>query len=441
MDRKDNKIIDLYLSGNSYAQIRSKLGVSTNTVFNVLSRNNIPKRNKLSELRRACKEGRTGSQKPKNHDINNIDILIDMNHNKKMNLIDIAKHYGVGKKTISRRFKQAGAEVKINREKSIKATLSRIKQVKELNDPKWLKWNYLEYKRTIGNIAKEFNVSNTYVRNRLIKNDIKIRKSNPLKSRSSFGRGSYYDSIKHKKIYLRSFYELQYAVYLDNDPNVISWSYETKPIVYYDGFTGNQKKYFVDFIIDRIDKTEHVEVKAPSQRIVKDKYLYAQHILPNWRFINDKEFEEMANSWKFANPNRIRFINRPGNKETYNFYFPSDDNIGLEWSVVDIKERGCVIIKKCTRNPNSIVKPKKKNSIYKNKKFEPSDSDFKSILEMIKSNKTLKEIAEKFNIKTDTMNKMLRRRSYYIVWRQWRNTKSDNRIYKAGKLIWPESVS
>jgi hypothetical protein len=97
-----------------------------------------------------------------------------------------------------------------------------------------------------------------------------------------------------KTSYFRSQLEYAYALWLDNNPNIIEWEYEKMIMWYTDGFTGERKKYLCDFTIKHIDGlTENVEVKTKIKQTYEDKYLYAQNIISNWRFITNHELLEL----------------------------------------------------------------------------------------------------------------------------------------------------
>jgi len=89
------------------------------------------------------------------------------------------------------------------------------------------------------------------------------------KRKGRYNRGVYNSPIAGQCKY-RSGWELKYMVYLDSNPDVVSWSYEKVVIEY----ISNQKtkkirKYYPDFEVEYIDgKKIIVEIK-PSRKLQK----------------------------------------------------------------------------------------------------------------------------------------------------------------------------
>lgn len=71
-----------------------------------------------------------------------------------------------------------------------------------------------------------------------------------------------------RSVHLRSSWERAYAQKLDEDPNVISWTYESTIIPY--TYAGKQRNYVPDFLVERTDSVVLVEVKP---NVLKDKPL------------------------------------------------------------------------------------------------------------------------------------------------------------------------
>lgn len=73
---------------------------------------------------------------------------------------------------------------------------------------------------------------------------------------------------KEKPIY-KSALELKFMMYVDSNPNIISWGYEGTTIKYYDRSKGKVRRYFIDFSLvikaGPIKKTIWVEVKPESE--------------------------------------------------------------------------------------------------------------------------------------------------------------------------------
>ena len=67
----------------------------------------------------------------------------------------------------------------------------------------------------------------------------------------------------------KSHLELQFMMYVDRNPNVLSWGYEGTTIKYFDKAYGKVRRYYIDFTmvvkIGPIRKTIWVEIKPDSE--------------------------------------------------------------------------------------------------------------------------------------------------------------------------------
>jgi len=93
------------------------------------------------------------------------------------------------------------------------------------------------------------------------------------------------------KMRYRSGWELALAVFMDNDPNIESYSYESVVVPYVANVrTGRLRKYYVDFLVMHVGgKKTLVEVKPQrklKQRVVQKKIESAKR----WCADNDAEF-------------------------------------------------------------------------------------------------------------------------------------------------------
>ena len=111
-----------------------------------------------------------------------------------------------------------------------------------------------------------------------------ITSNQPGKNGKYHSKSGYY-FVQHPEKYLsktkpifKSNLERLMMKYLDNNPNVINWIYEPRPIYYRDysqidhstGRPGKQRKYFIDFVAtvktpDNHLKTIWIEVKSEKE--------------------------------------------------------------------------------------------------------------------------------------------------------------------------------
>lgn len=184
----------------------------------------------------------------------------------------------------------------------------------------------------------------------------------------------YHSSKCPKKINFNSRLKYGYAKYLDSLHEVQLWNYGVMWTYYLDGFSGRQKKYICSFRIEYQNdlqydghieyiqkKVIHVEVQPLSRQTFEDKYLYAQNIIPNWRFITEDEI---------------------------------------------------MAAMECSKDFKLTKRPKKSSS--------GSSLDLEKILDLIKKGLSVKEIGKRFGRDYRTVVKFLEDRSYVVDWRKSR---------------------
>jgi hypothetical protein len=95
------------------------------------------------------------------------------------------------------------------------------------------------------------------------------KKRKKYKSRRA-KRGSYISKKCLKEIHYRSSWELFYAIYLDNNEKVISYSYEPYSISYVSNLkTKKIRKYYPDFEIQFFDGEKHIVEIKPKKKLTQ----------------------------------------------------------------------------------------------------------------------------------------------------------------------------
>jgi len=330
----------------------------------------------------------------------------------------------------------------------IQSKIRESKLPKEICDPTWLRTEYIDNKRGIDDIASAVGCSITAVRNRLKRFSIPIRPQlrfgheKPI-SMHSHGICVSYTPVKSPKlkIQFRSILECGYAIYLDSLESVKKWEYESTRLNYQDGFSGKYRRYYCDFTIEYQDgHIENIEVKPKTKRIFIDKYLYAQHQLQGWRWITDEEIDSAIKF--FSQPNLpVNFPLSFSNKSKKFVIWSKDNNLSIPngFRVLAKRKIYGYYFKYHIMNDTLVVnKPK---IIYFDKPNKsPSNGsiilDLDPILNLVKQDKSQKEIARIYGVNYRTIMKFLEDRSYVVKWSG--GSYNHNEIRFATKLIWPD---
>lgn len=106
-----------------------------------------------------------------------------------------------------------------------------------------------------------------------------------------------YKSKKAGPIKYRSGWELVVAIFLDNNPDVLEFAYESLIIPYISNQkTGKIRKYYPDFLVWYIDGTKKlIEVKA-GNKINNQKVMKKSNAAREWCGKNNAIFEIWSNS-------------------------------------------------------------------------------------------------------------------------------------------------
>lgn len=94
---------------------------------------------------------------------------------------------------------------------------------------------------------------------------------------------------ENKDIVFKSLLEQRFMIYLDRNPNIISWRYEPFPIRYLDRSTNTKRKYYVDFVIlvkgNPTNQVIYCEIKSKKETVppknknnIQDSLLYLKNI-------------------------------------------------------------------------------------------------------------------------------------------------------------------
>lgn len=104
---------------------------------------------------------------------------------------------------------------------------------------------------------------------------------NKKKKSSHYHQGTF-NSIKGGECKYRSGWEEKFMMYLDSNPDVISWSYEKVCIEYVSNKkTGKIRRYYPDFLVIYKNNTELIEIK-PSKKLKQATVIKKVEAAKNW---------------------------------------------------------------------------------------------------------------------------------------------------------------
>ena len=118
----------------------------------------------------------------------------------------------------------------------------------------------------------------------------KFRPDNPDKYKGDAGN-----------IVYRSSWELNFMKYCDSRDEILSWQSEEKCIWYYDPVAKKKRRYFPDFIVERVEKgkviKEMIEIKPHKQ--VKGPTTNPKRRTKSWMY-EVQTFAVNTAKWKYA---------------------------------------------------------------------------------------------------------------------------------------------
>lgn len=454
---RNQKICSEYKNGSSISDIAQSIGCSIGTIHRVLHKNKIC---------RTVEEGLSLAKKKIYKKRPIARLLEDKEKLLKLyetnSLGQISSEFKCSRAVLSRELKKLGIKIKKwgNKSKEIQNKKREGLLPQQLLDKDWLTENYINQNKSLLDLAAELKCSMSPIRARLKRFGIPIRPPKRYdqgqKSSHSHGVMTKYKPIKcsKKEVTFRSLLELSYAMLLEKNEQVSEWDYEVMWTYYLDGFTGKQRKYICDFRItfknniefdgDREYEqkvVEHVEVKPKSRQTFEDKYLYAQNTIPNWRFISDDEIAQCEEILKTTDLSRITIplIFQPKSKKYV--VWSKEDKIILppNHRVFEKRRRGQfysfrIINDELIEIKDNIVTVERPGNLHKSH-WKDLELDLDKILNLIKQDKSAKEIGNAFGCYYRTVIKFLEDRSYVVYWSI--NSSRHNEIRHVTKKIWP----
>lgn len=128
-----------------------------------------------------------------------------------------------------------------------------------------------------------------------------IKKRRKKRRRGHYHKGVHVSS-KAGSCSFRSGWEQAYMIWLDENSDVLTYSYEKTIIEYTSNIrTGKRRKYYPDFLVQYADRVEMVEIK-PSKRVMQAKVQKKLAAAVGWceangytfRVLTEKELKPMG---------------------------------------------------------------------------------------------------------------------------------------------------
>lgn len=437
----------LYQGGASLSDLASKYKVSIGTVHRWLKSIGIL-RSVKDGLLVARRSGKIYRHKPIDGLLCDKELLLS--EYKTQSLTDISKKYQCSRKRLAAAMKRFGIELNRWSQKSKQA--QRIKQIarlpRQIFNKDWLIAEYVTNGRGMDDIASELRCSITPIRRQLKIFNIPIRRRERFGHErvphgKSRGVSASYKPVKclRHDVRFRSILECGYAVYLDGCENVESWDYEIVKLSYMDGFNGKNKIYICDFVVNYTNGScANVEVRPKRLQMSEDKFLCAEHQIKNWRWITDKEIELAVAA--FSQPNLpITFVDTKHDAKKY-VVWSKDSDIDLPVGHRVLSKRRKYQCYYQYRIINDLYESKLSDKIFISNsgpnRMAGRQLDVNVILDLVKQDKTLSQVAKELEVNGRTIKKHLEDRSFVVYWAG--SSARHNEIYFVMQKIWPTEL-
>ena len=103
------------------------------------------------------------------------------------------------------------------------------------------------------------------------------------KKKSRYHTGIYLSKKTGQECHYRSGWELKYLEYLDNEPTVKSFEYESFFVMYVGNLkTGRLRKYIPDFLVEYVDGTKKLVEIKPGNKLDNLKVMKKKEVAEQW---------------------------------------------------------------------------------------------------------------------------------------------------------------